>query len=92
MRLKDDNAVQLWEKTKSNNKDSYGLAIIQYIERLVHMLENRVVDDRLEITKEQWIELSHKADIDGITGFQYSYAKKIINELWFLGDVIKKFG
>jgi hypothetical protein len=86
MKIKD---IQAYENWKANNTDPYGLAIFRYAERWANMMEERIANgEKIENIAET---LSFKANEEGITGFMYGCAVKILSECWEYGEELRKW-
>ena len=86
MKIKD---IQAYENWKANNTDPYGLAIFRYAERWANMMEERIANgEKIENIAET---LSFKANEEGITGFMYGCAVKILSECWECGEELRKW-
>lgn len=76
------------------NKDDYGRACLRYAERWVELLEKGIelTNDSISnfICKNAG-ELSHTADVEGITGFMYGMAVNILSQIWEYGEELRNW-
>lgn len=79
-----------WQKTVEANKDSgYGACVVRYAARWAHMMETQIADGfKLEDIA---TKMSHKADTEGISGFQYGCAVSILASVWEYGDQLRRW-
>ena len=78
-----------------NNNDSYGRTCFVYAERWADMLEIEYIK-AIEIPMEKILELygddySHKADVEGMTGFMVGMSANILAQCWEFGEVFRKW-
>ena len=78
-----------WNELKSNNTDYYGGSVISYAERWAEQMEAELEAGKkiADIAK----ETSHKADVNGITGFMYGCAVSILSGLWEHGEELRQW-
>jgi len=78
-----------WQKTVAANFDPYGIAVVQYTQRWVELMEEQISAGMsvAEIAK----ETSHKADTEGITGFMYGCAVSILSQVWEHGEELRQW-
>jgi hypothetical protein len=82
------NNVKDYQKTKDvNSKDSYSKGILDYLERWADLMESRMILG--ENVQDIADETSHTADTDGITGFMYNMAVKILAQYWVYGEELR---
>lgn len=86
MKLKDKEA---WKKWVDGNDDSYGNAIIRYTERWADLMEEHLAkgENLGDVAK----ETSHKADMEGITGFMYGAAVSMLSQVWEHGEALRQW-
>ncbi len=86
MKISNQNAWQDWV---DNNKDFYSKGIIDYAERWANMMEEKMAEGMsLEnIAK----DTSHEADTDGITGYMYGTAVRVLATSWGYGDQLRRW-
>lgn len=89
MEFKNEQAKLDWEKTVAANQDEgYGQAGVSFAQRWVELMETSMKQGgKISVIAEK---LASVADIEGITGFQYHCAKKMIEQWWRWGDVLKE--
>jgi hypothetical protein len=78
-----------WDKWVSSNTDPYGKAIIIYAERWADLMEERMADGA-PLT-EVALQTSHKADVEGITGFMYGAAVSVLATSWAHGEELRRW-
>ncbi len=78
-----------WEKCVENNKDPYGLGIIRYAIKWANFMEEEISNGKQ--VKDIADETSRKADTEGITGFMYGCAVKILSAVWKYGEELRKW-
>lgn len=78
-----------WETWVDNNKDPYGGAVISYAKRWAEMMETQMSEGaKLEdIAK----DASHKADVEGITGYMYGAAVSVLASCWEHGEELRRW-
>ena len=70
------------------NSDPYGRACFTYAERWAEMLEEKIdesKEDAMKVIIDNAEKLSHEADKEGITGFMYGMAVRILSLYWEYG-------
>jgi len=88
LKIKDE---LVWAEYKKNNQDDgYGLGILRFVERWGLMMQ-AAIESSSDKTPEQVIEeqanaLMREADSEGITGFMYGAAVKVLYDCWLYGD------
>lgn len=79
--------AEAWRKYQEANTDDYGKAILEYAERWADLMEKSMADGlALEDVAEK---LSQTADIEGITGFMYGAAVKVLFDCWEHGELLR---
>jgi hypothetical protein len=87
-----------WTKTVTvNSQDGYSKACVNYAMRWAELMENAIDEAIAQVIAERADDMSHEADIDGITGFQYGAAVSMLSDMWAYGDYLrmwhnKKYG
>lgn len=85
---------QEYKSWYDKNNDPYGRACFTYAERWAEMLEN-LIGDNEELAEKVIIEnaekTSHKADVEGITGFMYGMAVNILSQCWKYGEYLRRW-
>ena len=84
----------LWEKWLENNQDEYGAAIYAYAKSWAELMEKEMPEDCSDVDKflrENASTLSHKADVEGITGFMYGAAVSILASTWIHGEALRRW-
>ena len=81
---------QGWHKTLAANMDGgYGEGVMSYAERWARLMQQELAHGAtLEEIADQ---LSHEADTEGITGFQYGCAVSILAKCWKHGEELRKW-
>ena len=86
MKFKEDKEKE-WQEGLDVNKDGYGRAVYIYAQRWAEMMETSIKDgDKLEDIAN---DLSHEADKEGITGFQYGCVVSILASVWIHGEQLR---
>lgn len=79
-----------WEQCKEiNSKDMYSRYAIEFMVRWAELLEKKI-EENPDISAEDAIRkyadgTSVKADIDGITGFQFGCVVNLLYKFWIFG-------
>ena len=75
------------------NSDGYSRACFTYAERWAELMEKKVeeIGDAREAIIKYADDLSHEADIEGITGFMYGCAVSILSQYWEYGEELRKW-
>lgn len=84
MKIKDKEG---WEKGLANNTDPYGRRCYTYAEDWANLMEARMAKG--ETIAQMAKSTSHEADTDGITGFMYGMAVKILSHVWDHGEALR---
>lgn len=84
-----------YNKYVSNNQDPYGKEVIEYSERWANLLEEKL-ENSPDATVRNILQLnadtlSHKANINGITGFMYGCAVQGLARFWIYGEELRKW-
>ena len=90
MKFKDSKAKKLWNKGLSNNTDSYGGGVYTFAESWSNLMEKEIKLGDLELSNFAK-KMSHKADIEGITGFMYGAAVNILASVWIYGESLRRW-
>lgn len=78
-----------WQSWKDNNQDQYGGSVIAYAERWARLMQMEInTGKKLEDIADT---ASDEADINGITGFMYSYAVRVLVTTWRYGDQLREW-
>jgi len=89
MRIK-TSEVEAYQKFKEvNSKDAYSKGIITYIEKWSELMEKEIENGKKleDIAK----TTSCEADTDGITGYMYGVAVRILSGVWEYGEELRKW-
>lgn len=91
MKIKPGNE-SAYKEWYDKNSDDYGRACFTYAERWAEMLEKKIeesTEESAKVIEENANELSHKADVEGITGFMYGCAVQILSLHWVYGEELR---
>lgn len=78
-----------WDEWLANQSDSYGKAIFGYAERWANLMEEQIgKGNSLEDCAEN---LSHIANVEGISGFMYGAAVAVLSQCWKHGEELRKW-
>jgi len=79
--------VTKWNTWVKFNKDPYGAACVRYAARWANLMEARMATGTklVDIAK----EVSHEADLEGITGFMYGAAVSMLATCWVHGEELR---
>lgn len=85
-----------WAEYREKNKDPYGGAVIHYAESWADLMEKNLnghepVGHQDFVNRARPEETSHKADVEGITGFMYGAAVMTLAEVWKYGDMLRRW-
>ena len=86
MSISDNDAWQSWT---SKNQDAYGGTVIEYAERWARLMESEMAQGK-EL-EDIATSTSDDADTDGITGFMYGAAVRVLAVCWTHGDRLRKW-
>lgn len=78
-----------WNSWVENNTDPYGSCIIRYAEYWADLMEG-AMDQGSELS-DVAKDLSHKADVEGITGFMYGAAVNVLSTCWEHGEQLRRW-
>ena len=80
---------EFWSNTVARNQDIYSHGIIRYAERWARLMQARIKspDEIKHIAK----QASHDADIEGITGYMYGSAVRILSRTWRHGEALRRW-
>ena len=83
-----EKAYKEWDK---KNRDDYGHAVFTYAERWAELMEKDIDEshDEQKAIIENAEKRSHEADTEGITGFMYGCAVKILSVCWQYGETLR---
>lgn len=79
--------AKLWQETKDNNTDFYGRGIVDYTERWANLMEEKLSEGFA--LKDIAQSTSREANTDGITGFMYGCAVRILSDVWVNGEELR---
>lgn len=71
------------------NQDPYGKACVEYSVHWAELIESQMADGKKleDVAK----DLSHTADTEGITGFMYGMAVRLLAECWEHGEQLRRW-
>lgn len=76
-----------WKEIVAANIDGYGQGVISFAERWARLMERRMANgDALEACAEEAASLANN---DGITGFMYGEAVRILSKAWIHGEKLR---
>ena len=80
---------EVWDEWVRNNDDGYGSGIIRYAARWAHAMEAEIKAGKAlpDVAK----QLSHDADLEGITGFMYGAAVQVLASCWEHGEELRRW-
>ena len=78
-----------WEEGVEKNQDGYGSAVYRYAEKWARLMEARLVQG--ETVGQCAKDMSHLADDEGITGFMYGAAVRILAKCWKHGEELRRW-
>jgi hypothetical protein len=70
-----------------NSDDAYSYATIKYACTWGNLMEKLMSEENT--LEDIWEKASHDADTEGITGFMYGFATKILCEFWKHGEELR---
>jgi len=79
---------ELWDPWIAKNSDPYGNRCFTYGWDWARLMEGQM-GQGVELSKEMAEDMSHLADVDGITGFMFGCAKSILAQCWKHGETLK---
>lgn len=79
-----------WNAGKANNTDPYGNAIYRYAEKWADLMESRINSDSTKVA-EVAEKASMEADDEGITGFMYGAAVRVLSAFWLYGEELRRW-
>lgn len=78
-----------WDEALPQTAESlYGTSIATYAERWARMMQLELSEGK-ELT-EVWIETSHEADLEGMTGYSQGVATHLLTETWVHGAELRR--
>lgn len=82
---------QAYKEWDEKNRDPYGHAVFTYAERWAELMEKDIDEsqDEQKAIIENAKKHSHEADTEGITGFMYGCAVKILSDCWQYGETLR---
>lgn len=78
-----------WEKHAEMNRDPYGACVVRYTEWWARLMEGQI--SRGATVAECAEEASRIADKEGITGFMYGCAVRILSQCWQFGEDLRRW-
>lgn len=87
MEFKDESTVEEWKQYTAKCGDAYSMATVNYAVAWADMMEARMKDGKplAEVAK----QASHDADTEGITGFMYGHAARMLVAYWKHGEELR---
>jgi hypothetical protein len=79
-----ETALRAW---RANNESGYGRAIIEYAMTWARLMQSKI--SRGYRLKDIASLASHEADTDGITGFMFGAAVRVLSDVWVYGDDLR---
>lgn len=78
---------ETWDNAVKKNQDAYGRGVIEYAARWANMVEMAIAGGAEfgDVVG----QLSHEADIDGITKLMYGLAVSILSRVWKHGEELR---
>lgn len=86
MRVSNEKA---WTRWVEANTDPYGARVISYARDWAELMEGAI--DKGKVLQDVAKETSHDADYDGITGFMYGAAVRVLFECWEHGEDLRRW-
>jgi hypothetical protein len=82
-----------YQQGLANNKDPYGRACYTFAERWAELMEKDIekTGDAKAAILTNAEERSFEADTEGITGFMYGAAVRILSDCWLYGEILRKW-
>jgi len=78
-----------WKEAVEKNKDGYGSGVIRFAARWANLMETEMAKGKK--LKDVADKMSHKADVEGITGFMYGCAVSILANVWKHGEELRRW-
>jgi len=80
---------EAWTDYKEKNTSFYGGGVINFAQRWADLMEVAIESGKQlsDVAK----QTSHDADTDGITGFMYGAAVKVLSDVWEHGEQLRKW-
>ena len=78
-----------WDDWHANNRDGYGDAIFRTADNWGRAMQKHL-NEHEAISQKQAEQLLRDVDDEGITGFMFSAAKSMLQQLWIHGDLLTK--
>jgi hypothetical protein len=86
MQFSDEN---FWSTaTATGHGISYREAILAYAERWARLMQLELTEGKA--LKQVWLEVSHEADLEGITGDVFTYAVSLLAQCWVHGERLQE--
>lgn len=86
--MTDEQRAKWDEIVKVNDDDGYGRAGVEYTRIWGVLMDDALAEGKA--LADVWDELSHEADIDGITGFMYGWATGCLARVWVHGEELRR--
>ena len=87
MKLKDEDG---WNQAiEANKESSYGMGVIRFAIKWADLMEERIADGETVFDCAE--AMADKADTEGITGFMYGCAVRILVQVWQYGEDLRKW-
>lgn len=87
MKIKEGLETEYADYKAKNSADGYSAAVISYSERWADAMEAAIAEGKA--IKDVAKQLSHEADTEGITGFQYGCAVSGLSRFWLHGEDLR---
>lgn len=84
---RDAEAEEAWERTVAANQDFYGSGILRYAARWAAWMEQRMRDGAT--VAEAAGATQGPADLEGVSGFMESVARRILESVWLYGEALE---
>jgi hypothetical protein len=78
-----------WKMWRENNKDGYGNGIMTFAENWAKLMQVEMASEKS--LKDIASSTSHEADLEGITGFMYGAAVKVLSDSWKFGETLRRW-
>jgi len=78
-----------WKLSVEKNQDGYGSGVTRFAARWANMMEAEMAKGKK--LKDIADKMSHKADVEGITGFMYGCAVSILSQVWTHGEELRRW-
>lgn len=78
-----------WKMWAENNQDGYGKGIMIFAENWAKLMQVELASGKS--LKDIASTTSHEADLEGITGFMYGAAVKVLSDCWKHGEELRRW-